>query len=333
MLDNRIVLRNLNDNDLPKYKRIFNIFKESIETNALKTGDDIPSINEFSKTYKFSRDTVYKAYSLLKTQGFIKSTPNKGFNIIDSRVKVLLLISTFKAYKEVLYHAFMENLPKNVIVDLQFHHYNARNFKSMLDLDHGNYYKYIVMGFEHPEVEEALSHIDDDKLLLIDWKMNSSSHRNYVFQDFGQAFYNCLKDASHLFKKYKAIHFVYPEYSYHPWETVESFEKFCEDYGFKFSVIKNSKAFVVQKHIAYISINDRILYDFLNQCRLSDLEVGEDVGILSYNETPLKKLTYKSISTVSIDFAELGLKAAQFVTSNKAMQTYMPTKLIIRESL
>ena len=223
MIESPIKVRNLSNNDVPKYKRIFNAFKESIETNALKSGDSIPSINEFSKNYKISRDTVFKAYTLLKEKGFIKSTPNKGYYIHDNKIKVLLLISTFKAYKEVLYHSFMKNLPDNVIVDLQFHHYNVKNFKNMLDVDSHEYYKYIVMGFDNPEVIEAINKIDSQKLLLIDWDLSSKKPQNFLLQDFGKGFYKCLEEALHLFKKYETINFIYPEFTYHPWESVVCF--------------------------------------------------------------------------------------------------------------
>ena len=333
MIDNLIKLKNLSGYDVPKYKKVFNAFKESIESNVLKPGDSLPSINEFSKNYKLSRDTVFKAYTLLKNQGYIKSTPNKGYYINDNKIKVLLLISTFKAYKEVLYHSFMENLPDNVIVDMQFHHYNVKNFKSMLDLDKGEYYKYIVMGFDHPEVLEAINKIDDKKLLLIDWDLSSKKPSNYLLQDFGKGFYQCLEKALHLFKKYKSINFVYPEYSYHPWESVVYFKKFCKKHNLKCGFIKNSKEFIVKKGNAYISVNDRILYEFLDQCLLADYELGKDVGILSYNETPIKRFTYKGISVVSVDFKEFGAFAAQFVTTDSPIKKYLPTNFLARESL
>lgn len=333
MIESPIKVKSLNNNDVPKYKRIFNAFKESIETNAYKPGDSIPSINDFSRDYKISRDTVFKAYTLLKSQGFIKSTPNKGYYIADNKIKVLLLISTFKAYKEVLYHSFMKNLPDNIIVDLQFHHYNVKNFKNMLDLQSGEYYKYIVMGFDHPEVIEAINKIDDKKLLLIDWDFSKDKSSNFLLQDFGKGFYKCLEEALHLFKKYDAINFMYPEYTFHPWESVVYFKKFCKSHNLKCHVIKNSKDFKVEKNMAYISVNDRTLYDFLDQCALANFELGKDVGILSYNETPIKRFTYKGISVVSVDFKEFGAKAAEFITSDELIKTYLPTNLILRESL
>ncbi|TXG39486.1 GntR family transcriptional regulator [Seonamhaeicola maritimus] len=333
MIKKRINLKNLNNNDSPKYIKIVNAIKESIESDVLKIGDTIPSINEFSKDYKVSRDTVYKAYVLLKSQGFIKSTPNKGYYISESRKKVLLLISTFKAYKEVFYHSFMSFVPTNVIVDLQFHHYNIKNFKSMLDLDKGKYYKYIIMGFDHPEVEQALSKIDEEKLMLIDWKANLKVPKNYVFQDFGKAFYNCLQKAKEELNEYKKLVFIYPEFSYHPYESVEYFKKFCESNKMDFEVCKNSNDLVVNKKTAYISVNDRILYDLLSQCSDKNLEIGSDVGILSYNDTPLKRFTYKGISVISVDFKEFGAKVAKFITSDDDIKVNLKTELILRDSL
>ena len=47
----------------------------------------------------------------------------------------------------------------------------------------------------------------------------------------------------------------------------------------------------------------------------------------------MKKFIYKGITVVSTDFKELGTKAAEFITEDKPMHYYVPTKLTIRESL
>ncbi|TWO34595.1 GntR family transcriptional regulator [Seonamhaeicola sediminis] len=333
MVDQKITIKNLSDNDSPKYIKIANAIKSSIESNKLKQGDRIPSINEFSKDYRVSRDTVYKAYALLKKQGLINSTPNKGYYITESRKKVLMLISTFKAYKEVFYHSFMSCIPDNIAVDLQFHHYNVKNFKTMLDVDNAKYYKYIVMGFDHPGVRKSLAMIDKKKLLLIDWKANLQVSGGYVFQDFGKAFYACLEEAKCLLKKYKKLVFVYPEYTYHPYESVDYFKAFCESNKIDHSVCVNSEMLTVEKGTAYICVNDRILYELLSQSANADYEIGKDVGILSYNDTPLKRFTYKGISVISIDFKEFGTKVADFISSDEIPKTYLDTKLIVRDSL
>ena len=244
-----------------------------------------------------------------------------------------MVLDTFKAYKEVLYHSFVNNLAENIIVDVQFHHYNIDNFKTIINNSIGKYYKYVVMTFDHKEIAPTLSVISNEKLLLIDWNIHSKSKNNYVFQDFGKAFYQALKEGESFFKKYSEIVFVYPTYTFHPKETLTYFKNFCTDFNFKYQIITNPKDFNIEKGIAYISVSDRILGNFLEQCREKNLEPGKDVGFLSYNETPMKKFIYKGISVITTDFEALGSKSAEFISNEEPMQLYIPTKLILRESL
>jgi DNA-binding transcriptional regulator YhcF (GntR family) len=321
------------DNEVPKYQQLVNTINDSIANNLIAIGDALPSVNNICKEHKLSRDTVFKAYSILKEQGIVDSIPTKGYYVASPTRKVLLVLDTFKAYKEVLYHSFVHNLPKNIITDVQFHHYNIENFKTILNNSKGKYYKYVVMNFDHKEVPTTVAEIENDKLLLIDWDIHSNGVNNFVYQDFGKAFYMGLVDAVDLLKKYKAVQFIYPTFTNHPIETVKYFNKFCKKENINHSVLTNPTEFEIKENHAYISVSDRILGAFLEQCRTRKFEPGVDIGFLSYNETPMKKFIYKGISVISTDFKELGTKAAEFITNDTSMQCYIPTKLIIRESL
>lgn len=319
--------------DIPKYQQLVNAINDAIAENLFVIGDAIPSVNKICAATQLSRDTVFKAYSILKENGVIESVPNKGYYIANETKKVLLVLDTFKAYKEVVYHSFVQNLAKNIIVDLQFHHYNIDNFKTILNNSKGKYYKYIVMPFNHNDVPEVIADIDNDKLLLIDWSVHSNSNNNYVFQDFGKAFFEALKDATVAFSKYKELVFLYPTFTYHPIETIHFFKEYCSKNNFKYKIVTDPNTFKIHKKTAYISTSDRMLGRFLEQAKEQNLEPGIDVGFLSYNETPMKKFIYKGISVISTDFKELGAKAAEFVIQDKKMQHYVPTKLMLRESL
>jgi DNA-binding transcriptional regulator YhcF (GntR family) len=321
------------DSDTPKYQQLLDNINNAIANNELSIGDALPSVNHICKTYQLSRDTVFKAYSILKEQAVIDSVPNKGYYVASKISKVLLVLDTFKAYKEVLYHSFINNLPKNIITDVQFHHYNIENFKTIINNSKGKYYKYVVMNFDNKEVPSVISELDNEKLLLIDWNVHSVANNNFVFQDFENSVFDALKDSAELFKKYKAIHFVYPTFTNHPKETLTAFKKFCKAFHFNFEIITNADDFKIEKGIAYISVSDRILGQFLEQCRELEFEPGVDVGFLSYNETPMKKFIYKGISVISTDFKALGTKAAEFISKDETMQCYVSTKLILRDSL
>lgn len=152
-------------------------------------------------------------------------------------------------------------------------------------------------------------------------------------QHFGKSFYEALKEAKDVFRKYKKLVFLYPSFTNHRKETLTYFIKYCEEFGFEHEIEKDLKIFTVEKKTIYISLNNSVLGVFLEQCKAKNIEPGVDVGFLSYNETPMKKFIYKGISVVSTDFKVLGIKDAAFVNENKKIQCYMPTKLILKESL
>jgi DNA-binding LacI/PurR family transcriptional regulator len=63
------------------------------------------------------------------------------------------------------------------------------------------------------------------------------------------------------------------------------------------------------------------------------LVLKEDIGIISYNETPLKKFILNGITTISADFDFMGKKAAELVLSNMAEQIKVPFNTIVRPSI
>lgn len=333
MLEKSFQLSLNHESAIPKYLQLINGVNEAIAKNILHKGDMLPSVNSVCYDLHLSRDTVFKAYNMLKKQGVIESVPKKGYFVTNETRKVLLLLDTFKAYKEVLYHAFVKNVPDNVIVDVQFHHYHIGNFKTIINNSMWKYYRYIIMPFDNDEVPISLAKISNNELLLIDWNVHASSMNNFVFQDFGKAFFSALDTAIERFRNYKKLVFIYPIFTDHPVETIKYFKEFCLKNKFHYQIIKDTETFSLKKGEAYISVSDRILGNFLEQCWKRGIEPGKDVGFLSYNETPMKKFIYKGIAVISTDFEELGRKAAEFVSTGKKIQHYVPTKVILRDSL
>jgi DNA-binding LacI/PurR family transcriptional regulator len=63
------------------------------------------------------------------------------------------------------------------------------------------------------------------------------------------------------------------------------------------------------------------------------MEIGKDFGIISYNETPLKKVVENGITTISTNFEAMGKILAQMTFNNKKNQIENKSDLIIRSSL
>ena len=323
---------NLNSG-VSKVQQLVDALIRSINYKMLREGDPLPSVNDLMKESGLSRDTVFKSYSELKRRGIVEAIPNKGYFVTRSQKQVFLFLDTFKAYKEVLYNSFKQHLPKNTMVDINFHHYNFDLFKSILHSSNGKFSSYIIMNFNHPEIPEIIGEIDPDKLLLIDWSIHSQPGQARVYQDFGESVYQCLTSGWHLLRKYKEVVCVYPEYTFHPFESVETVNRFCNDHHLDFSILYNIEELDIKVGKVYLVFEDIDLAAILEQANRKKFKLREDFGILSYNDTPMKQFVSDGISVLSTDFKMMGKKAAEFAIANEKIDFMVPTELIIRESL
>jgi DNA-binding LacI/PurR family transcriptional regulator len=83
----------------------------------------------------------------------------------------------------------------------------------------------------------------------------------------------------------------------------------------------------------YITVMEDDLLILLERIRTESLQLGKEIGIISYNETPIKRLLFDGISTISTDFETLGRKAAELVLSNERAKWQNPFEFISRASL
>ncbi|WP_340115101.1 GntR family transcriptional regulator [Maribellus mangrovi] len=325
---------NIDDNSsVLKFQQLVETIIDAISQNQLKEGEMLPSVNQIMKETQLSRDTVFKAYAELKRRGVVESVPNRGYFVTQKITKVFLFLDTFKAYKEVLYHSFINQLPDGISVDLHFHHYNIDLFEKIINESLGKYSKYIIMNFDNDQVAKIISKIPQDQLLIIDWNIKAPENAAVIYQDFGQAVYRCLDENLNALKKYKEFIFYYPNFTYHPKTAVEYFKRFCTDKKIKHSVIYSDKEFVMRKNALYMLVSDRTLARFLDQCEEKGFEPGNEVGVISYNETPMKKYVKNGITVISTDFNLMGKKAAEFVTTGDNLKFEVPTQLKIRNSV
>ena len=316
-----------------KYLQLVDAVANAIKEGTLNEGDMLPSVNDLVKNASLSRDTIFKAYNELKSRGLVESVPNRGYFISSNRNRVLLFLDTFKAYKEVLYAGFRANLPENISVDLNFHHYNIEVFEHIIDDSIGKYSYYIVMNFDHPNMEQIINKIPQEKLLIIDWNIHSNENNSHVCQDFGQVLYDILSNNAERIKNYKRFIYLYPEkMTFHPKTSIDNFIRFGNDYEVNYQVEYTPKNVSIQKGDLYLLVSDRTLAMLLDQATAKELEIGKDFGIISYNETPMKKYVKEGITVISTDFTEMGKKAAEFVLNPGPLKYVIPTQLINRKS-
>jgi len=316
-----------------KLQQLIHAVSEAINLGILKEGDFLPSVNQLNKDSGISRDTIFKAYSILKQRSIISSTPTKGYFVASESYRVFVLLDDFSAFKEQLYKSFRANLPDNYSVDLLFHHYNPEIFDQLILNSLGRYSMYIVMNIDNKNMEDVVRKIDPKKLLLLDMGCDPNHETSYLTQDFNQAVYNCLNSGLELIQKYQEFILVFPQNTPHPVETIDAFKRFCEDNRLNHTVLDQIENREVQPGQAYLVIKDSDLVKIVKDCKKNSYKIGTEVGIISYNDTPMKEIVGSGITVISTDFVRMGKDCANFIVSKEKIAEVIPTQLIVRGSL
>jgi DNA-binding LacI/PurR family transcriptional regulator len=127
---------------------------------------------------------------------------------------------------------------------------------------------------------------------------------------------------------------VYAENSTpHPKETVSAVRRFCKKNHITFRNLNHVNTDDIQKEQAWFVIRESDLVKVIKTCRKKQLELGSDVGIISYNDTPMKQIVGGGITVISADFELMGKKAAEFVKNKQKTSEVLSTSLILRDSL
>jgi DNA-binding transcriptional regulator YhcF (GntR family) len=337
------------DSRVPKYKQIVDSILYNIGNGNLKINEKIPSINNFSEEFYMSRDTVEKAYNILKERKIISSIRGKGYYItrtkLVSKVNILFLFNKLSAYKMKTYNTFINTVGANAHTDLHIYHCDETLFLNLLDKFEGAYDYYVVTthfkteDLKHisftDEAIKAIKKIPKEKLIIMDnIKLGMDGEVIKIYQDFENDIYNALKEGLSKIKKYKRLILVYPEKAVYPYprRILHGFRKFCTEHNVNFEILNEVyDDMVLKKGDLFITIEESDLVNLVKQIRDSELTLGNEIGIISYNDTPLKELL--GITVMSTDFNVMGETAARMILNKEKGEVKIPFNFIERNSI
>lgn len=323
-----------------KIKQIVHAVSMAIDNGSLKPHSKLPSINNFSKTYGYGRDTVEKAYRELIREGYVYAVPAKGYYVVgkkDKKLKVLLIFNKLSSYKKIIYYSFIETLQDKAVVDLQVHHYDVRRLEEILEANRDKYHYYVIMPhFFHKASKKSylkvLKSVPASQLMIMDKPVPELGKQHMaVYQDFKQDLHEVLESSISLLKKYKRLIIVFPLQSNHPRDIVEGCQAFCRKHRKAFDVISSLDKEALQEGTVYIVTAESDLAQLIKKSKEAHLQPGRHIGIISFNETVLKELL--EITVVTTDFEGMGKTAAQMLLDKDVKQVKNPFRMIVRKSL
>lgn len=317
----------------PKYLQIVDSIIENIASDNFKIDEKLPSINNFSEEFYLSRDTVEKAYNILKEQKVIVSIKGKGYFVnrtpLIAKTNILFLINKLSNYKMRVYNSFIAHAGAKAHVDLQVYHCDESLFLNLLNKNFGAYDYYVIMphfkteNLSHVsttrEVEMALSRISSNKLVLLDNNKGPSDDSFLqIYQDFQEDIYNALTEGVEKISGYNKLVLVYPEKSLYPYpkRILHGFRKFCVQNHLDFEIYNEIyDEMILKKGDLFIVIEENDLVNLLKRIREKELVLGKEIGVISYNDTPLKELL--GITVISTNFAKMGQNAAEGILNKQ----------------
>lgn len=332
----------------PKYQQIVDSIIDNISNGNFNINDKIPSINSLSEEYYLSRDTVEKAYNILKKKKVIVSIRGKGNYIcrteLISKINIIFLVNKVSSYKMKIYDSFIKKLGLNYHVDLNIYHCEESIFLNILKKNMGWYDYYVIIphfktkDFIHASstkaINEALNKIPFKKLIILDNLLNINDEHNEIYQDFENDIYFALIDAQSKIKKYKKIFLVYPEKLQYPYpkRILNGFRKFCVENNLDFEILNEIyKDIILKKGDLFITIEESDLINLIKQIREKKYTLGKEIGIISYNDTPLKELL--EIAVISTNFKKMGVMAAKLIINREKGKFKVPFNFLDRKSM
>ena len=325
-----------NNLGLPKYKQIILSIEKSIEDGKLVKGDRLPSVNKVCLAFSLSRDTVLLGYDELKKRGIIYAIPGKGYYVKSTEIaikqKIFLLFDELNIFKEDIYNSFLKNIGKNVQVDIFFHHFNIQVFQKLINDSNGNYTKYIIMPTNLKGIVNLIKTLPVNDVIILDQTNPELKLYPAIYQNHEKDIFEGLVKAKLRLGKYKKLILIFPVFR----ETLgmkSGFEVFCSEYHFESEIITEFTDREITLGDLYIIPNDRDLVRVIENARNQNLKLGSDFGIISYNETPLKKVVANGITTISTHFEMMGKILAGIVSKGHNVQIENKSSLIMRNSL
>jgi len=325
----------------PKYIQLSNSIIAALESGKLTKDDALPSINDLSFALEISRDTAEKGYKYLKKRGVILSVPGRGYYIGHSdyknKIKVFLLFNKLSVHKKMIYDSLVAALGEDALIDFYIYNNDYKIFKRLIlnkrtDYSHCVIIPHFIEGGE--EAYQIINTIPKEKLILLD-KMLPGVEGSYssIYEDFENDLYGALVTAKESLSKYHTIKLIFPRKSYFPIEIIRGFTHFCQEYAFNHAIINDIKIEPINEGEVFINLMEDDLVILLERIILLKLKMGKDVGVISYNETPLKKIILNGITTISSDFKAMGELLAEMIQKQNKAHLNVPFHLKLRASL
>ncbi len=329
---------------VPVYRQVIESVQNLVNAGEYEKGCFLPSMNELASELQISKETVKKAYFILREKGIIESAHGKGFFITDKKqkTKILLLFDKLSTYKQVLFSSFAVNIGNDSEITIRLHNQDISLFEHFVEenLDKFDYYiitpHFSLRPLIQKRVLKILKKIPNRKLILLDRNIEDlKGNYGAVYQDFESDIIDGLSQGADDLKKFVKLNVVSMPGSLYAPLIERGIKKFCTSNGINFEIHNNINKNKIQKQEAFLILNSQLdieLIELVRTAKMIGYKIGKDIAIVSYNESPINEIILDGLTVLSADFKQMGQLAAKMILDKSFKKIKCDFRLIRRST-
>ena len=334
------------ESQIPVYKQIVGQVEELVRNGEYPEGYLLPSMNELSSLLDISKETVKKAYSILRNKGYIDARQGKGFYVAApgaaDKLSILVLFDKLSNYKQVLFNSFADEIGDAAEITIRLHNQNVDLLEYYVEenLDLFDYYvitpHFPLDAASQKRVLKILTRIPNRKLIMVDhWMEELPGNYGAVYQDFANDAYEGLGYGLKKLKSCSKFNVVTLPSSLYYASVGKAVERFCRDNDIAVEFHTEITPEIIREKEVYLILNSQYDLGLIELCRRArelNYRVGRDISIISYNESPINEIILNGLTTISTDFRQMGVLVARMILDKKPAKIRCDFQMIRRNT-
>jgi len=325
---------------VPKYLQVADSITDSIKRGRIQKNQYVPSISELEINLEISRGTAERCYRHLRLAGILSSVPGKGFYVnapvYEKPIRVFLMLNALNEQKNKLYEAFVETIGSNAMTDIFVYNDSVAQFAKAIE-NRKDYDYYVILPPSADQCDfplHILQMIPRNKLVVIGTAVDGMDGKYAaVTENYEQVVFRALMQVLQRLKRYHTIKIILPKNHVFPAGILKGFKRFCICHNFKNEALETTNVLEIQAGVVYITLVEEDLITLVQMITCSGLMAGEQVGLITYNDSPYNRIILNGITTIATDFRQMGAIAAQLVSDRSTDHIEAPSSIFVRGSL
>ena len=335
------------ESQVPGYKQIVGQVEALVRSGEYAEGCLLPSMNELSAMLDISKETVKKAYSILRNKGFIDARQGKGFYVsaaeVSAKMSVLVLFDKLSNYKQVLFNSFAGEIGDAAEITIRLHNQNVELLEYYIE-ENLDLFDYNVITPHFPldaasqkRVLKILTRIPNRKLIQVDhWMKELPGNSGAVYQDFANDAYEGLGYGLKKLNTCPRFNVVTLPSSLYYTSVGKAVERFCRDNDIAVEFLTEITPGIIREKEVYLILNSQYdlgLIELVRRARQLNFRVGRDSSIIFYNESPINEIILNGLTTISTDFRQMGVLVARMILEKSLSKVKCEMQMLCRDAV